>query len=156
MTKVVVKFNEETDSKEKRERLERETVGQHSNIEWRAARRIRLTVSNFGMIVKRNDTTSCKNHVKQILYPTLLKSAAIKFGRVDEEKVKKMYGELHKINVENCGMFVNTSSPFLGASNNGKIGTDGLIEVKSMPSVEEPLKEVVNKKNWFLFRTSRK
>lgn len=51
-----------------RQSLERNTTDQSQNDEWRRQRKMRLTASNFGQVVKLRATTSRGNVVKYILY----------------------------------------------------------------------------------------
>nr|CAD7257524.1 unnamed protein product [Timema shepardi] len=59
--KLLKKMAEEVDSIEKRDALERSTVGQHDNAKWRGARLDRLTASSFGAVVRRLEATPCHN-----------------------------------------------------------------------------------------------
>lgn len=56
--------------------LERSTVDQSSCDEWRRQRKMRLTASNFGKVVKLRATTSRAHTVKYILYELFLGNAA--------------------------------------------------------------------------------
>jgi len=49
-------------------KIERNTVGQQENDDWKKLRKQRLTASNFGRVCKLRPTTSRANTVKYILY----------------------------------------------------------------------------------------
>lgn len=51
-------------------KIERDTVGQQKNDEWKERRKDRLTASNFGRVCTLKPTTSRANTVKNILYDT--------------------------------------------------------------------------------------
>lgn len=58
--------------------IERETVGQQNNDQWRIQRKSRLTASNFGKVCKLRQTTSRANTVKYILYDIFQENSATK------------------------------------------------------------------------------
>lgn len=128
-----------------------ETIGQHCNQLWHEKRVNRLTASKFGAVVKRLPHTSCHNMVKSVLYPKNLNSEAVLFGRDNEDKVIQMYEKRTSNKVNKCGLFVDTDHPFLGASPDGLVSFDGLVEVKCLASVKEFSfkEEVENKKKDF-------
>jgi hypothetical protein len=49
-------------------KIERNTVGQQENDDWKKFRKQRLTASNFGKVCKLRPTTSQANTIKYILY----------------------------------------------------------------------------------------
>ncbi|XP_054265988.1 uncharacterized protein LOC128988593 [Macrosteles quadrilineatus] len=135
----------ELDARES-EKLEQDTIGQHNNSLWEEKRKNRLTASKFGQIVKRKDHTPCHNLVKNLLYPKNLNSAAVVFGRLHEKEAISKYEEEHNVVVKECGLFIDNAYPFLGASPDGLVGDEGLVEVKCLPSVKAPLVECVKEK----------
>lgn len=64
-----------------RDVLEYATRGQHENNEWHRVRQKLHTASNFGKVCCRRETTSCRNLVKTILYPSLLLTV-MRYSRV--------------------------------------------------------------------------
>lgn len=129
-----------------REKLQQDTIGQHNNSLWEEKRKNRITASKFGQIVKRLDHTPCHNLVKSLLYPKNLNSAAVVFGRLHEKDAIMKYQEIQNVDVKECGLFVDRFRPFLGATPDGLVNDDGLVEVKCLPSVTTPLKECVKEK----------
>lgn len=136
MNEVIKTLNDES---KRAGQIERQTVGQHNNRLWKEKRLNRITASAFGQVVKRLDHTPCHNLVKSILYSRELNSENIIFGRLNEKKAITKYEAATGLKVEECGLFVSTVYPFLGASPDGLVGEEGLIEVKCLPSVTEDL-----------------
>jgi hypothetical protein len=60
---------------------------------------------------------------------------AITYGRVHEKTAISRYELERNVVVGKCGLFVDTESPFLGASPDGLVGEDGLVEVKCLPTI---------------------
>ena len=104
--------------------IERNTRGQSECTEWHAERKIRLTASNFGAVLKRR---------KQIYPKTLLKKlqsqpqkhkvpAPCKWGKDNEEIAAEKYMKFKQEKNEqvkvcaSCGLIVNRAYPWLGAS----------------------------------------
>lgn len=119
------------------DKLQLDTIGQHTNALWREKRISRLTASKFGAVAKRLSYTPCHNLAKAIIIQRPLFTEAVTFGRDNEEAVVKLYEERTKTTVQKCGLFVDLENPFLGASPDGLIGNDGLIEVKCLHSVKD-------------------
>lgn len=134
---MVSKLKAEVDSAEKRALLQRQTTGQHENELWRESRMNRLTASNFGKVCKRKETTLCHNLVKRLLYSQELTSKAILYGRTNEITAIRKYEQQKSVTVERCGLFVTESDPYLGASPDGLVGSDGLVEIKCIPKIGE-------------------
>jgi len=60
-------------------KIERNTIGQQENDDWKKFRKQRLTPSNFGKICKLKPTTSRTNTVKYILYDIFQGSSSTRF-----------------------------------------------------------------------------
>lgn len=117
--------------------LERKTVGQHGNIEWREARLDRLTASMFMKVCKMRDDTSCHNNVVAVLHPRELNTESVKYGRINESVAIQMYEKKFGVKVTPCGLFVDPEHPYLGASPDGVVDTEMLVEVKCLPSLND-------------------
>lgn len=124
-------------SDEKRANLERATVGQAENPLWMDARQNRLTASKFGAICNRKPTTSCHSAVISITNPKPIYNDDIVYGNNNEPKAIEMYEERFGVSVQASGLFVDPDYPFLGASPDGLVGEDRLIEVKTIPSINQ-------------------
>ncbi|XP_054259250.1 uncharacterized protein LOC128983994 [Macrosteles quadrilineatus] len=117
--------------------IERSTIGQHTNPLWREKRINRLTASRFGSVAKRKPHTDCHNMVKSILIQRQLNTDAVAYGRDNEERVVQMYEERTGLKVDRCGLFIDETYPFLGASPDGLVESEGLIEVKCLYSIKD-------------------
>lgn len=144
MTKEDFKFNvnkkleelkKHSFSTETIEQLQKNTIGQHDNVVWHEAKKNRLTASNFGTVICRKSTTSCHNLVKTLLYSKNIISKHIEFGRQNEKVVIRQFENQYNKTVRPCGLFVDEQYPFLGASPDGLVDDDKIIEVKCTPSI---------------------
>ena len=101
--------------------IERETTEQAKSSWWYCLRRLRLTASHFGEIL-RGPTTRPDTLVMKILGNTSQKiSTSMEWGRQHESIVFEMYKqkklrEKSKIVVSKSGLWISHEYPFLGAS----------------------------------------
>jgi hypothetical protein len=58
----------------------------------------------------------------------------LKYGVDTEEEARQELGKLLCINIEKCGLCIDPDIPYLAASPDGKVGDDGIVEIKC-PSV---------------------
>lgn len=114
----------------KRHDIQEMTKGQGSNQEWLRQRKIRLTASYFGQVCKLRSTTSCKNVVKQLLYNKFKGNDATKYGTENEPIALKDAEKLLGLHIEHCGLFIDEKRPYLGASPDGLIDDDAIVEIK--------------------------
>jgi hypothetical protein len=123
------------------EELEFRTRGQAENTLWKAARKVRITASNFHDIKTRKPNTPATNLVKKIVNESEkdLILPALKWGRKMEPIAKKRYKAFNKLKLKQNvtimekGLFICSTYGFLGASPDGLVMTGGesyLIEVK--------------------------
>lgn len=88
--------------------------------EWKEARSLRLTASNFGEVCKRYEYTSCKNLVHRLLYKesreVKKQPPPIQHGIEHEPKAKARLEDLLGVSIEECGLFISAAAPHLGAS----------------------------------------
>lgn len=114
------------------------TVGQHDNARWFEVRRNRLTASLFGRICQRRDATPCHSFVKNLLYSSHhLTTPGILYGRLHEKTAIEKYQELKNVKVSPSGFFISEELPYLGASPDGLVAENGLVEVKCLYSVRD-------------------
>lgn len=133
---IVQKLKEDVSSKEKADILQHDTCGQRTNIKWLEARKNRLTSSNFSLVIKRKLKTSPHNLIKKLLYTTsTINNRYIHFGLENEKRAIQIFEGLSGKVVKSCGLFVNTELPFLGASPDGLIDDNTIVEVKCVPSI---------------------
>ena len=114
----------------------RDTRNQNESELWLALRREMLTASNFGSVCRMRPTTSCAATVKNILYPSSIDTAAMKYGRENEKIAREELAlKLNKA-IKPCGLFIDSENPFLGASPDGLIEENGIVEIKCPMSAE--------------------
>lgn len=116
--------------KESAHKIERDTVGQADTLLWIEERAKRLTASNFGKICKLRKSTHCANTVKAILYSNFTGNSATNWGKEHERIAITEFEQATGLTVQDCGLFVSTKHCYLGASPDGLIGQNGIIEVK--------------------------
>lgn len=119
--------------------IETKTRGQSGSEEWKRERRFRFTASNFGLIVNRK-----KQHeslVNNLLHPKPINNKFTRHGNQYESIAIRQYQKyMHSVKkpvlVYKSGLVVCLTSPYLGASPDGKVvdkgcnSPFGLIEVK--------------------------
>lgn len=120
-----------TKSDEERNKIQLATILQSESSEWLELRRNLLTASNFGRVIKRRMNTSCSNIVKDIIYKKSIDHVmAIKHGKDNEELAKKQLEKEINVKVKPCGLFIDKEQPYLGASPDGVIDEDTIVEIK--------------------------
>lgn len=118
-------------SQSEKKAVERRTVLQSDSGEWLERRRNMLTASLFGNICKRSQSISCANLVKTILYGRSLDNIkSIKYGRDHEQLAKRQLCIQQKIVIDDCGLFIDDLFPFLGATPDGLVNEDTILEIK--------------------------
>ena len=88
-----------------------------------------LTASNFGPVCRRRPSTRAAR-VKEMLYPAISDALALKYGHDNENIARKELEIVLKKKIKTCRLFVNQEFPFSGASPDGLIDEDGLVEIK--------------------------
>ncbi|XP_076289824.1 uncharacterized protein LOC143213653 [Lasioglossum baleicum] len=75
--------------------------------------------------------TLCKKLVADLLYPRKLNThPAIGYGRKYEHTALEELASREGITITECGLFIDASIPYLGASPDGVIDDDGIVEIK--------------------------
>jgi hypothetical protein len=118
--------------------IERRMADQNEDGEWMEQRRKLITVSNFGKICKLKKTTNTAGTIKSILYNVIsTKIPSLNHGKIHEIDAKNELGknltEEYNDNIEiiSCGLFIDKSVYFLGASPDGFVEKiDSLVEIK--------------------------
>jgi len=110
--------------------IEKETKEQVASGIWRYYRTKMITASHFGHIYKMRTSTSCASRVKAIIYPQQLNMESVKYGTEYEDVARESIESALNINIKRCGLFIDSEIPFLGASPDGLIGDDGIVEIK--------------------------
>lgn len=119
----------------KRHEIERETILQAESALWLELRRCILTASNFSKICKTRPNSNSAPLVKSILYSySLDRVASVEHGKDNEVKAVEQLSRQENISIEKCGLFIDKSLFFLGASPDG-IYENGIIDIKCPFSV---------------------
>ncbi|KAK3926644.1 hypothetical protein KUF71_014980, partial [Frankliniella fusca] len=112
---------------QRREELQRLSQGTD---EWLRERANLLTASDFGEVCKREPTTSCRRFVFDKLYKTRGgPTEQMQHGHTNEIIAKEQLRS-EGYEIEECGLFVDEEMPFLGASPDGLIGNDSIVDIK--------------------------
>lgn len=118
------------DWQRRRIEIQEETKDQGASELWHHYRVKLLTASHFGSICKMRPSTSCVSKVKTILYPQDLRVEAVQYGAECEEIARREIETTLNVRIERCGLFIDEEIPFLGASPDGLINDDGVVEIK--------------------------
>jgi hypothetical protein len=89
-----------------------------------------MTASRFGNICK---ATHRRNKVKlcqSLVTPQRFNNKAIVHGKTFERRAVEKFENVMNLKVKPCGLFVCGSRPYLGASPDGLVEHDSLIEIK--------------------------
>lgn len=122
--------------------IESFTVDQRNNTQWFDYRSLRLTSSKFGDVLNRKSKPT-EAFVKNLFTARDISVVeSVQHGLVKQKIAKKQYTKKmrkqagHSVTVLECGLVVNPSFPYLGASPDGKVmepnSNDkyGLLEIK--------------------------
>lgn len=111
-------------------------------------RRNMLTASNFGKVIKRRKNVSCTNLVKNLLYKSDLNNVySIKHGRDSEKIAIKQLADQENVEIKSCGLFIHEDIPFLGATPDGVVDKDTIVEIKCpITAIKLGFDEAVNQK----------
>lgn len=108
---------------------------------WFAARLGKVTASRVGDVMattKSGPSASRKNYMAELVAERLtgkpaerFQSAAMAHGTEAEPQARRLYEFLHDVTVEEVGFLLHPSIPNFGASPDGLVGADGLVEIKA-------------------------
>lgn len=110
--------------------LQKSTIGQSSCQLWKQERVNRVTASNFGRICKIKKSTLCEKLVISLLYKQFHGSKATEYGIQNEPFAVKQFEDETGLSVVQCGLQVSAKFPYLGASPDGLVGDNAIIEIK--------------------------
>lgn len=103
---------------------------------WWSLRNKILTASNFGKICRMRNHTSTASTIDYMIYKRLERDC-FNWGVVHEKFAKKSLERSTNKKIESCGLFIHKDLYFLGASPDGLIGKDGLVEIKCPYSAQD-------------------
>ena len=108
--------------------------------EWHAERCGKATASKIADIIattKSGPSTSRKNYLAQLVAERLTgtvaesyTNAAMQWGKDTEEQARQAYAFLRGVDVEPAPFVIHPAIPDSGASPDGFVGSDGLVEIK--------------------------
>ena len=110
--------------------IESSTTGQSKNKIWKQERCKRLTASNFGRICKATNRTNFNNLADSLTVMKDIKTSAILHGRKYESIALAKYESECGRGTRQCGIFVSSSHPYIGASPDAVIDDQTLLEIK--------------------------
>ncbi|MFA6204194.1 MAG: lambda exonuclease family protein [Gallionella sp.] len=115
-------------------------MAEQGSKEWLAERAGKATASKIADIVaktKSGPSASRANYLAQLVAERLTgqpaesySNAAMQHGTETEPEARNAYCFLHDVEVQEVGFIIHPSIPDAGASPDGTIGDDGLIEIK--------------------------
>ena len=97
---------------------------------WHIERQWRLTASKFGEICKATESKDLELLCQSLFDPPKLANAAVNHGKTYESIAIKRFEEQNSLSVSKIGLCVNPEFPYLGASPDGIISEDSILEVK--------------------------
>ena len=127
------------------------TIGQRDNPSWHIVRKGRLTASTFGVVL--NCTRATPSLIKRVLGQyDLSRVQANNCGIINENEGKKALYRKTGLCIEKCGIWLDLSG-MLGASPDGLIGKDVLLEIKCpFTQKESTIEEAVCSSKFFIVK----
>lgn len=115
--------------------------------EWLAERAGKVTASALSNVMMAKTTAGYQNYLAQLICERLtgqpvetFKSAAMEYGTETEPQARAFYELETGLTVAECGFIPHPSLEWSGASPDGLIGDDGLVEIKC----PQPAKHIKN------------
>ncbi|CAB3257324.1 unnamed protein product [Arctia plantaginis] len=139
-----------------RKSIQKKTVLQRDSSEWLELRKLILTASNFGNVIKRKKNYG--NCVKQILYKKNISFVhSIAHGVENEDIALQQLAKQENIMIKPCGLFIDPEIDFLGASPDGVVGEDTVVEVKCpMAAHKKGMKAAITENKIQILRHNKK
>ncbi|XP_065295053.2 uncharacterized protein [Dermacentor albipictus] len=140
--------------------LERTSRRQRNSLTWHQGRLHRLTASNFGLVLNRKKWTK-KGLINLTTPKDLSRVQPVRYGIANEKDALLRYKDTlttagHPVDVFNCGLFVDPSRPWLGASPDALTFDPcepfpwGTVEVKCPYSHRHATREVLLSEDFFV------
>jgi putative phage-type endonuclease len=105
--------------------------------EWMSERAGRITASALANVLMKKDAAGYQNYLAQLVcerltgHPTeTFKSAAMEHGNETEPQARAFYELETGLTVAECGFVAHPSISWTGASPDGLVGSEGLVEIK--------------------------
>ena len=129
-----------TITQEEADNVEKATRAQASSKQWFRFRSGRITASKMKNVCRTNPDQPAQSLIQSVCYPESCRfsTAATKWGCSHEGEARQAYVERmkehHNFDVKDSGLVINTNSPYIGASPDGRISCDccgeGVLEIK--------------------------
>nr|CAH7732897.1 unnamed protein product [Callosobruchus chinensis] len=110
--------------------IERDTRPQSNCSQWKEERKKRVTSSYFGRICKVRDAASFQNIIESITSCADVQIPATTHGRNFEKHAIELYEKISNVTCSRSGLVIHRQYPYLAASPDGLVGSDGIVEVK--------------------------
>lgn len=108
-------------------KVESETRSGEGKI-WKRHRLYRITASKAGAVCRATD--KCQSLLTSILYAQDVNTKATMHGKLYESEALKKYSALTDNIVTRCGFIIDEERPFVGATPDGLVGEQVVVEVK--------------------------
>ncbi|XP_076635450.1 uncharacterized protein LOC143348738 [Colletes latitarsis] len=118
-------------------KIEAETRDQANSEKWIAYRKKLLTASNFSKVCRLRKETPRANTLKSIMYPQLQHLHSVQYGRKNEAKALRQLEEELGKHIVPCGLLIDTALSYLGATPDGVVDDDTIVEVKCPESTKD-------------------
>ena len=139
---VQIHFDKLKEYQSNRRQIEQDTVLQSKCEPWHRLRTEIITAFKFGPICRMLETISCSKMVASIRYPKVLDTPGIYYGLANEEQAIKALEVKISKHITACGLFIDPKIAYLGASPDGLIDDDGIVEIKCPLSAQDIAPEV--------------
>ncbi|XP_046144009.1 uncharacterized protein LOC123988344 [Osmia bicornis bicornis] len=120
-----------------RDNIEAETRDQAKSEKWIAYRKKLLTASHFGKVCRLRKNTPRGNTIKSIMYPQIQYLRSLEYGRENEANALRQLETELGIHILPCGLFIDAVVPYLGATPDGLVDDDTIVEVKCPESAKD-------------------
>lgn len=111
------------------ETIERQTVGQHTNIMWRKQHTLRLTSSKFGVICRATGRKDLSRLADQLVSPRSFTCRSVQHGLKYEAVAVQMFQAQYSATAP-CVMFVCLDALWLAATPDQIVSDTAILEVK--------------------------
>ncbi|CAG5042070.1 unnamed protein product [Parnassius apollo] len=126
--------------------IEKKTKNQTKTKLWHTERSFRVTASRVGEICKFTAKKDQEKYAQSLICNKKIVSTALEWGKSMETTAIEAYEGKTGKKVERCGLYVSVQYPFIGASPDGLIGDNKILEVKCPYSIKD---EMIGSNNYF-------
>lgn len=131
-------------TQEQKSQIEEETRDQADCESWHKHRKPRITSSKCKRPFIKPTTSPTKAIEEIMCLNPAISTSFMKDGQLSECGIIEKYSEIKGVKVSRCGLFISEKYPFLGASPDGLVDSDGLVEAKKIhPKENETLNQAL-------------